>query len=580
MVGLAWTISICDAADAAPDAQAPLIIYTDIVSGPNTGGEGNKGIYLSIFGKDLGSFPDLGVTTKVYIGEAEVEDYRSLGASRGRPDIQQLTVQVGSLGNPRMGSALPIKVAVGGRMAGNPNALTFTVNPGNIYFVSLSGRDSNDGTVPSPYRAVQKPGINNNGRAGCPAAAGDQPVATAGVWGVVHPGDFIIMRGGRWTDISKDDFFLRVQNKSGSAPAGTVGTGPITIMGYPGEDVFIDRTNTSDNQRGGGISSADTARQRLGCGAWVTITNVKVESGFNDGIIATQRGADNPSGSHWRVVNNEMTAVSCQYNTRCKGAGVSGSGAGGYWVGNHVHDVHDMPGNSTNFENHGFYADGIGSYEIAYNLIENIYGGNGVQLYSTTSPKTNNARIHHNTIRNVGKHGINLADGSGTGIEVLNNLVYDLDGAGLRINSRDLLGAKIYHNTFYNTDRKGKGGSLAALMNDWTLNSGAVEIRNNIFVPNGRARNYIGGTVGFGDGAVISNNLWHEGRGSVAIDTHPVLANPRFVRAGTDFHLMRGSLAVDAGSPAASGLVSNDFDVSTSRSQGKGFDLGAYELRP
>ncbi len=43
---------------------APLILYTDITSGPNTGGENNKGIYLSIFGKNFGG-SGLGTTGTV-----------------------------------------------------------------------------------------------------------------------------------------------------------------------------------------------------------------------------------------------------------------------------------------------------------------------------------------------------------------------------------------------------------------------------------------------------------------------------------------------------------------------------------
>lgn len=560
-------------------AQAPLVIYTDIVSGPTSGGENDKGIYLSVFGKNFGD-AGLGTRTKVYVGGAEVDNYRYLGPSRGRPDIQQITVQIGTLNNPQPGVPLPISVAVDVQTSNTD--LSFTVNPGRIYFVNLTGSDARgDGTFENPYRTVQTASVNNNGTADCPASAGNQSIMTTGVWGFVQPGDFIVMRGGKWADISKDGFFLRVQNKSGSAPIGKVGTGPITIMGYPGESVLIDRTATSDNQRGGGISSADTARQKLGCGAWITIANLKIESGFNDGMITTQRGVDNPRGSHWRVVNNELTAVSCQQNTKCKGAGVAGSGVGGYWVGNFVHDVYDKPDLSTNFENHGFYLDGIGSYEVAYNRIENIYGGNGVQTYSTSSAITNNVSIHHNLIRSVGKHGINIADGSEAGIVVFNNLVHGADAAGLRVNSVNLTGAKIYNNTFVDTDRLNLGRARAALMNDWNLVAGSVEIRNNIFVPGSPGRAYVGGTAGFGAVAgTMSNNLWFNGSGPT-VGSNNVKADPLFAstaQGSGNFHLQPRSPAADTGSAAVSALVADDFDVSTSRPQGGGYDIGAYEL--
>ena len=563
-----------------PRSLPPLLVYTDIASGPNYGGENNKGIYLSLFGKNFGSARGLGSTTKVYIGAAEVDNYRYLGPAKGRQDIQQITVQVGSLGKPASAIALPIKVVVDGRPS-NTN-LAFTVNPGTIYFVSPVGSDrSGNGSFASPYRTVQTADVNNNGSPGCPAAQGRQSVEAVGVWGLVQPGDFMVMRGGTWTDISKDGFFLRAQNKSGSAPDGKAGSGPITLMGYPGEKVFIDRSDlVGDNQGGGGISSADSARQALGCGSWMTLTNLIVESGLNEGPINTQNATSNPAGSHWRVVNNEMTAISCKINTQCKGGGVSGSGVGNFWVGNHVHDVYDKPDCCTNFENHGFYIEGIGSYEVAYNRIENIAGGNGIQTFSSVGPdyRVNNASIHHNLIHLVGKHGINIGDGSAAGIFVFNNIVSGADMAALRFNSTSLIGAKIFNNTFYDADRLGHGYPRAALMNDAALGPGAVDFRNNIVVV-GDGRSYLGGSVGFSAiAATLSNNLWFNGKGSAA-GVHPIIADPRFISAGADFHLARDSPAVNAGSNSVASLVTNDFDIETLRPQGAGFDIGAYESR-
>ena len=137
--------------------DAPQVYYTDIVSGPTTGGENNKGIYLSIFGKNFGS-GGLGATLKVYIGNAEVDNYRYLGASKGRSDIQQITVQVGALGSPTPGVALPIKVVVGNTPSNTDQR--FTPNPGRILFVdNVAGNDGTAviGDITKPYRHVQTP---------------------------------------------------------------------------------------------------------------------------------------------------------------------------------------------------------------------------------------------------------------------------------------------------------------------------------------------------------------------------------------------------------------------------------------
>src|SRR6185312_13424757 len=101
------------------------------------------------------------------------------------------------------------------------------------------------------------------------------------------------------------------------------------------------------------FSGADSARQAEGYGAWWTIANLVIESGFNDGPINVQRGDVNPLGAHWRVVNNELTMRSCQISTRCRAGGVAGEGIGNYWVGNYIHDVYDKPDCCTNLENHG-----------------------------------------------------------------------------------------------------------------------------------------------------------------------------------------------------------------------------------
>src|SRR6266404_4331312 len=152
------------------NSGAPLVLYTDLISGPNSGGENNKGAYLSIFGKNFGS-SGLGTTVKVFIGGVEVDNYRYLGPSKGRADIQQLTVQVGALGNPAPGSALPIQVSVNG--AASNTDQTFMVNPGRLLFVdNLKGSDSRAviGDITHPFRHVQTSSLSQ------------------GAWGEAQPG--------------------------------------------------------------------------------------------------------------------------------------------------------------------------------------------------------------------------------------------------------------------------------------------------------------------------------------------------------------------------------------------------------
>ena len=90
-----------------------MILYTDITSGPNLGGENNNGAYLSIFGLNFGSDDALGTTTKVYIGGVEVAAYKYVGLAVAQPfgpnlPLQQISVQIGAIGNPEPGTALPV----------------------------------------------------------------------------------------------------------------------------------------------------------------------------------------------------------------------------------------------------------------------------------------------------------------------------------------------------------------------------------------------------------------------------------------------------------------------------------------
>lgn len=544
----------------APVDGAPVLLYTDISSGPNTGGENNKGIYLSLFGKNFGS-KGLAKTIKVFIGGAEVDNYRSLGPSRGRKDIQQITVQIGALGSPQLGVPLPIEIVINGvRSQGN---VTFTVNPGRILFVdNVKGNDRTAaiGDVDRPFRHVQTKRLQE------------------GAWGEARSGDFLVLRGTGtpWTDRGYQNYFLRVRDKSGTAPTGRSNSGPITIMGYPGEDVHIYQPYDAELEKSGttGAISAVNGISFPGMGEWVTISNLRIEAGGHNGAINTQI-----QGNHWRIVNNELTAATAINNDDAKAGGIVGNGHGEIWMGNSIHDVFCGPAGTGPLHNHGIYIDGDGSYEIAYNVIEDIPGGSGFQIYangSNGSSTAGNISFHHNLIRRVGKHGINLADGSSKDIMIYNNVITDTSRAGLRINSVNLRLARVYNNTFYNTNTDRKPG-YGAIMNDWHLPPDALDLQNNIFVP-ASGTQYAAGSVGFsGNVGIINRNFWHQGNGNYHFDRSPRTGNLKPDNGQVVFSLHAKSGTVDTGSSDVGWLITNDYDVTTTRPQGAGFDIGAHE---
>lgn len=551
--GLAAPLAAALALAAAPSASAaPLVLYTDVVSGPNSGGENGQGAYLSVFGKGFGA-DGLGSRVKVTVGGAEVARYLSLGPSKGRPDLQQITVQIGSLGNPTAGKPLPVQVAVDGA-ASNADQ-TFTVNPGRFLYVdNISGDDSTavPGDVTKPYRHVQLSDLSK------------------GAWGQAKPGDFIVMRGKGtpWTDVGFEGYFMRYRDKSGTAPTGASGTGPIALVGYPGEDVYI--RGLLANGMTGGCVSAVNGMTYPNAGKWAVIANLRIDCEGYDGPVSLEI-----HGDHWRVVNNDLAASTAPTSGGSvpRMAGITGNGAAASFLGNHIHDIQGSPQ-----ECHGVYLDGDGSFDIGYNLIERIRSGNGFQSYSngrSGSDVINDVHLHHNVIRDVSKHGINIADGSRSGFVIDDNLVYDTAYAGVRFNTTDLSACKIFNNTFYNTVTSGRS-SYGILTNDWGLSANALAVENNIFWPSAGIP-YTGGSVGLdgGEGKYFKN-LWYGGNGSVAFDPGAVSANPSFVSAGSDFHLQKGSPAIDSGCADVASVVAADCDLAA-RPQGAGYDLGAYE---
>ncbi len=535
---------------------APVVLYTDIGSGPNSGGENNNGAYLSIFGKNFGS-SGLGTTVKVTIGGVEVASYRYLGASKGRTDIQQITVQVGGLGSPTPGSALPIQVAVNG--TGSNTDQSFIVNPGRMLYVdNVNGNDATavPGDITHPYRHVQT------------------PTAASSAFDALKPGDIIVMRGSgtAWSDLGVDTYLVKFIGKNGSAPTGASGTGPFTLMGYPTEDVFINMDlNTSFK---GAISGVDASpNSGYTGGRWITIADLRMESGGHEGVIAVQI-----DGDHWRIVNNEMSAATGAASSAMAG-GINGNGTNSLWVGNHIHDV----AGSSALENHGIYIDGDGSYEVAYNLIEHVTGGSGFQIYvngGNGSTVGNNVNLHHNLIHDITKYGINIADGSQNNIVVYDNVVYNVIQAGLRFNTNTLHGAKIYNNTFYNSNTNGNT-YYGIISNDWVFPSDALDMQNNVFVLTNSSIPYTGGSVGMSRGiGTVANNLYYGGAGSPSVDSAPVIGNPLFVSTSTDdLHLTSGSPAIDAGSSTVPSTVATDYDVTTPRLVGTKVDLGAFEFQ-
>ena len=550
---------------------APRIFYTDIESGPNTGGENDNGAYLSIFGKGFGA--DLG-QVKVYVGNGEVARYMYLGPSMGRPDVQQLSVQLG----PATTTG-PIKVTVNG-IASNTDH-SFTVRPGNFYFISPTGKDSRGSVnnIDKPYRHPNY--IKDLGR--------------------FRPGDFIIALPGTYR-LAEENYgsnsWLRA-DKSGTAEA------PLAFLGYPPSAGKVVDVRFSNNNAI--ISNYVSIAHWVVGGFKVSLTDcvgageiVALGAPTTPSICEDTAGTRQGKASFVKIVNIESDGhdtggfcsggdgwIEISYSEGAKILGVS------------LHNT--SPAQGDNESAHAVYlSTRQKGTEIGWNAIYNIPATRAViQAHQDSfdgvcwkGKQITDIKIHDNLLYDLTGQAILLDGGTGD-IQVYNNIIYNHkdhrygDVIALRGGGR-MLNVAFYNNTVYANARATRQGILL----DIGYNSGMpahVALYNNIFyAPDAQDLYYDtevnGGMAAFNAwvaaGSLTSDhNLWYgssSGKPPFA-GPHELHVDPKFVNPGKgDLRLQRTSPAIGKGSPRVNPVVTHDHDMNP-RGDGRGYDIGAYQ---
>jgi hypothetical protein len=516
-----------------PASGSPVVLYSDLVAGPVSGGENNLGPYVSIFGRNFGTDKS---NVHVYFGSSEVASVRYLGTSNGRSDIQQITVQPGISAT----GTLPIKVVVNG-VASNTDK-TYLVNPGDVLFVdNVNGNDStavrND--VNHPWKSVQ--------------------TSSGGALNAAKAGDVIVLRGKAvYKDLGYSNRWIRFISQTGKQPTGAKGTGYLAITAYPNEKVQYQAPSGSN----GGIHGVGEGYEQYA--DWIVISGLHISinaSSTGDAApINLQRASDN-----WRIVNNELGPWP---TTSAATAGaISGNGSGNAIIGNNLHGI----GGTT--MNHCIYMeDGTRNTEVAFNDIHDCTGGNNIQTYDGTGGEPiSGITIHHNLVHDGSRYGLNISNNS-VGVKAWNNVIYNTAFAGIRLNvdSGSSLSHVYENNTLYNVCRTSNGEN-GAITNTATASSGSVLFRNNIVVKGSQSA-CSNGYSGESDSALkFSRNLFY-GFSASSKDTQAVTSNPMLVSPTTgDFHLQSGSPAIDA---SVSSTATDDYEGK--RRTGTP-DLGALE---
>ncbi len=484
---------------------APRIFFTDLPSAPVSGGQNNQGAFITVFGTGFGSAQGGSTVT---IGGVAVARYLQWSDSR-------ITFQPGKL------SGGNIVVNVGGLSS---NGIPFAVRPGNIYFVSISGSDTQRGSVVKPWRTIQK------------------------AKNAMAPGDITyVMDGVVQATLDSNNAALSITS-SGS------GTAPKAIIAYPGATVTV------------GVASGPAYGIRSsGKTNWIL-------SGLK--ILGATEAIDLASGNNWRLVNNDISCPNGYGTGACLNVS---SSQNVQLLGNYVHDA----GNSAapdlaNY--HSIAFSGVTGIDVGWNTVANTRGCRAV-AFASASANQYGLRIHDNLIHDARCDAISLqgTDASQGSVQVYNNVVYRA-GTGpapggvastyacVNIGGSGLGSVQVLNNTLYDC-----GAAATADAGALSASTPVSVIDNIVYLTTGESYLTTNTSTSWLSG---SNNDFYGAGAPPAPFQNSINADPLWVSpANYDFHLQAASPAVDAGVNSG---VPMDYD-GVPRPQGAGYDLGAFE---
>ncbi len=520
-------------------ANAPVLFFEDLQSGPNSGGEsinGFSGSYVTLYGNFFGSTQ--GNSTATLNG---ANCLRVVFWGTTYMWYQKIVVQLGSTctsGN--------FVVTVGGQTS---NALSFAVRGGNIYCVTTSGNDASTGKFPSScWNTITH------------------------ARGAVAAGDIVYVRNGI-TQNSDDGFGspLNISGINGTA------ANPYALVVYPGETATI-----GGNANSRGIIQYPNTSQYWVLAGFI-IQNTGVASGSSGEGLHLYQGSSN-----WRIAANSFTCPQGDGFTGC----VTTDGAANIaFLGNRIHDTGATGADKTY---HAFYfGDHTTSLnqniEVGWNTVNNIHGCRGIMFHSidsTPGAEGFNLTVHDNLIHDTQCDGIAFANVNPDKGPVVayNNVLYntgtgpDPQGQGANYsciyvgdtNGSPTTPAQIYNNTCYN------GGSRGASQGDagaFTAYIPARYTNNIVYELPGEA--YFTNSTLSQCGSCISgsNNIWFGAGSAPSQTTGNITVDPLFMnRTAFDFHLQTGSPAISAG---VGMNIARDVD-GVARPQ-IGIGIGAYE---
>ena len=308
-------------------AAPPVLLFSDITSGPKTGlGDGvGSGAIVTVWGTGLGSSQGSSSLSCGGQAPAHVYYWGNADGSGGPADLytyhrmQEISFSIsGSAAN----GAGTISITVGGVTSNN---LPFTIRSGNIYHIKSNGSDSNNGSYGSPWRTA------------------------TGIYGRLSPGDIVYLHDGA----NQIDTYSSSPRFAGIRLSGASGTAanPLALITWPMAHVVV-RGDTY------GIINQGTK--------YLTVSKFIVQAGRNSEPGTTGRSTGIQTNSGGRAVGNTIT-------DREEVVGSSGCADGG-----------EAAIMGTNLGAKGSGEDTIGGFKIYGNYIFE-WGCNNTHKYEHTT---------------------------------------------------------------------------------------------------------------------------------------------------------------------------------------------------
>src|ERR1700743_1520707 len=363
----------------------PRIFFSDLESGPNIGGQANKGAWVTIWGRGFGN--DRGAST-VTIGGGAAAAYPVWNDSK-------ITFQLGlaaKTGNIVVN--VRGKDSAGKEGTRTSNGVPFTVRAGKIYFVAEQGSERRSGTFIAPWKSIVR--------------AKDS----------MAPGDITYIENG--VKQEREDSFTAAlsMDRRGSTNSGKPGA-PKARVAYPGAKVTIGKEH--------GLAYAIRTPNIDAREDYWVLSQLHVIGG-------TQ--AMDIGGVGWRVVGSEFECPGADGQVGC----VEASGANQMrFYGNEVHNAGMRP-TSSKFYHAVYFSTDSNHIDVGWNHIHDNYTCRALQFHSsplctpscgaadTTGFNQFDLHVHDNLIHGDNCNGINFAtvDPSKGTVEAYNNVVYNV----------------------------------------------------------------------------------------------------------------------------------------------------------